>query len=224
MGTANTKYDSNSLRLDDPDTALSPDRDRGKVRFYSKDNFGGNIYEIEKGNYTSNEFITRITPDNIFSITIPPQMYVKMYCGDVYDYGGKGFMHIENATDQVMHVPILPESISGQIRSVSIGLHDDTQVWAGSNNLNRYDTAFKTTVNASPVIDDQVTIYSAGNGGNNSNNGNNSNGIEHFYFANDKSCYSCQNLSRSNELINFILFLFLVVVILLWIKEFMCYK
>jgi len=163
MGGANTKYDSNTVKLDNPSAALDPDRERGKVKFYSKDNFQGNIYEVETGNYTSNDFIPRISPDNVFSMKIPPQTYVKVYGGDIYDYGGRGFMYIENVTDQVMRVPILPEFIQGLVRSVSIGIHSDIQNWAGSNSGSRYDRPSDTNVNTSQKVDDQVSIYSPNN-------------------------------------------------------------
>jgi hypothetical protein len=163
MGNSNAGYDSNTIKQDDDTSVMLPDHDRGKVRFYSKDNFQGNIYEIERGNYTSNDFVPRISPDNVFSMAIPPQTYVKIYCGDIYDYGGKGFMHIENVTDQTMRVPLLPEYIEGQVKSVSIGVHSDIQTWAGSNTSNRYDKPSNTTVRQSPIIDDQVSIYTTNN-------------------------------------------------------------
>lgn len=162
MGSANAKYDSNTVYpSDDTSFAMINDHARGKVRFYSKDNFRGNIYEIERGNYPSKDFVPRISPDNVFSLTIPPQTYIKIYCGDIYDYGGKGFMHIENVTDQVMHVPSLPEGIEGQVKSVSIGVHSDIQTWSGSNISNRYEKPSSSTVSQSPIVDDQVSIYTS---------------------------------------------------------------
>lgn len=187
MGGANTKYDSNIIKHDDAESALSPDRDRGKVRFYSKDNFQGNIYEIEQGNYTSNDFSPRISPDNVFSLTIPSQMYVKLYGGDIFDYGGRGFMYIENVTDHVMHVPTLPENIEGLVRSVSIGVHSDIQTWGGTGNMYRYDkTSNKPSnapINTSSKVDDQFSIYTP------------SNNIEHFKTNHDSVCYDILLLS-----------------------------
>jgi len=91
-----------------------------KVRLYSKENFKGNVYEIDYGNYTSAMFIKMITPDNIFSLTIPPNTSVAMFCGDTHDYGGKGSIHIINVTNERTDVPLLPVHVRGSIRSLSI--------------------------------------------------------------------------------------------------------
>lgn len=92
----------------------------GKVRLFSKDNYKGNVYEIDYGNYTSNMFIYKISPDNIFSLTVPPHTSVRMYCGDIYDYGGRGYMDITNVTNERVDVPSLPQNIRGYVRSLSI--------------------------------------------------------------------------------------------------------
>ena len=92
----------------------------GKVRLFSKDSYKGNVYEIDYGNYTSNMFIYKISPDNIFSLTVPPHTSVRMYCGDIYDYGGRGYMDITNVTNERVDVPSLPQNIRGYVRSLSI--------------------------------------------------------------------------------------------------------
>lgn len=91
-----------------------------KVRLYSKDNFKGNTYEIDYGNYTSAMFIKLISPDNVFSLTVPPNTSIAMFCGDMYDYGGKGSVHIINVTNERADVPMLPLHIQGNVRSLSI--------------------------------------------------------------------------------------------------------
>lgn len=92
----------------------------GKVRLYSKENYQGNIYEIDYGNYTSSMFIKLISPDNVFSLSIPPNTSVMMFCGDIYDYGGKGSVHIVNVTNERADVPMLPLNVQGGVRSLSI--------------------------------------------------------------------------------------------------------
>lgn len=96
-----------------------------KVRLYSKENFMGNVYEIDYGNYTSSMFIKMISPDNVFSLAIPPNTSIVMFCGDMYDYGGKGSVHIVNVTNERADVPMLPMNVQGNVRSLSITKTDN---------------------------------------------------------------------------------------------------
>lgn len=93
------------------------------VQLYSKSNFNGTMFEIEYGNYTSDVFVPYLIPSNVFSLSIPPRTTVKIYCGDKYDFGGKGGMSITNTGSDVMRVSSLPPNISGHIRSISIISH-----------------------------------------------------------------------------------------------------
>lgn len=102
------------------------------VKFYSKTDFQGNIYEIEYGNYTSTNFIDKISPDNIFSLTVPSLTTVKLFCGDIFDYGGKGAFQITNITNSTSSVPQLPDNIQGRVRSAIIVKHNDIRSVATS--------------------------------------------------------------------------------------------
>lgn len=104
------------------------DNDDLKVQMFSKDNFEGNIYEINYGNYTSNMFTDKLTPDNVFSLTIPPMTTVKMYSGIMYNYDGIGAVSITNVSSDTMKVPQLPDHIRGNIRSISITRNDSDSV------------------------------------------------------------------------------------------------
>jgi hypothetical protein len=108
---------------------------RNDVIFYSKPDLYGTMYAVETGDYTSSRFIPQISPDNVFSLSIPANTSVKLFCGDVYDSGGKGFVHITNATNQRSAVPSLPLHIQGNVRSVSIrtNIIDDTNVRRNNN-------------------------------------------------------------------------------------------
>lgn len=123
-----------------------------KVVFFSKPNLSGNMYTIDNGNYTSEKFVKYISPDNVFSMTVPPQTFVKLYCGDMYDDGGKGFYHITNVTNEVAEIPSLPRNIQGNVRSVSIGtqFHEDsyiTRIDLSPSPSNEYFNEFEETNN-----------------------------------------------------------------------------
>jgi hypothetical protein len=129
MGAIGSKYNRTSPSVNN----------EGKVRFYSKENFEGNIYEIDYGNYTSNTFIYKITPDNVFSMSIPSNTELRVYAGDIYDLGGKGFMAITNVTPDLVDIPILPDNIRGNVRSLSI-----TKITSDYLNATRNNTALHT--------------------------------------------------------------------------------
>jgi hypothetical protein len=93
------------------------------VQLYSKAGFDGKMFEIKHGNYTSDVFVSYLIPSNVFSLTIPPRTTVKLYCGDKYDFGGKGGMSITNTSLDIMRVNTLPQNIAGHIRSISIISH-----------------------------------------------------------------------------------------------------
>ncbi len=95
-----------------------------KVRFYSKDNFNGNVYVVDYGNYTVSYFADKISPDSVFSMTIPPLTTVKLFCGEMYDYGGQGAFHVTNITKNKVSVPQFPEHVQGRIKSISVIKHD----------------------------------------------------------------------------------------------------
>ncbi len=99
-----------------------------KVQLYSKDNYEGNIYEIDYGSYTADMFIDQISPDNVFSLKIPPLTTVKLFGGDIYDYGENGSLHITNVYSEIAGVPLLPDHIRGQVRSISITHTDKNSV------------------------------------------------------------------------------------------------
>lgn len=101
--------------------AVGPDE---KVRFYSKDNFTGNIYVVDYGNYTVSYFADKISPDSVFSMIIPPLTTVGLFCGEIYDYGGQGAFHVTNITKNKVSIPQFPEHIQGRVKSVSIIKHD----------------------------------------------------------------------------------------------------
>jgi hypothetical protein len=129
----------------------------GKVRLYSKDDYKGNVYEIDYGNYTSNMFIYKISPDNVFSLTVPPHTSVRMYCCDIYDYGGRGYMDITNITNERVDVPSLPQNIRGYVRSLSIiKYYNDTMNGASLALTN------PGTGNTDPTVD-TPSIYSVSN-------------------------------------------------------------
>jgi hypothetical protein len=111
----------NSSIANDADAITSKvDTPYDKVMLYTKPNLQGDVYVIDYGSYTSTLLIPVISPNNVFSLSIPPYTSVKMYCGDLYDYGGKGSIEITNVTSQKTDVPSLPDNIQGGIRSISI--------------------------------------------------------------------------------------------------------
>lgn len=143
-----------------------------KVRLYSKDNFEGNVYEIDHGNYTSNMIIPKISPDNVYSLTIPPLTAVKLFCGDVYDYGGKGSMHITNVKNDRIRVPLLPEHVQGSVRSVSITKVENTGLVGG--------VIESSTSSLVKMSDINNSYYSTTGGQLKSNTSNASNNTDNF--------------------------------------------
>lgn len=135
--------------------------DNDKVILYSKPNFLGNAYAINIGDYTSTYFIPQISPDNVFSLSIPPNMSVKLFCGDIYDYGNKGFVHITNVSKDNMSVPSLPQYIAGYIRSISISDNIDTTT---SININsRINTnPFMKNILSNNHIDTTLNVINEG--------------------------------------------------------------
>jgi len=129
MGNVTPGTIPSNLSRVDPTRAI---QQYGKVRFYSKDNLQGNIYEIEPGNYTSIEFANKISPDNVFSLTIPSLTTIKLFAGDLYDYGGKGSMQVTNVSQDRIKVELLPENIRGKVRSISITSHKDSSALVAS--------------------------------------------------------------------------------------------
>lgn len=93
------------------------------VQLYSKANFGGEVFEVDYGNYPSDVFIPAILPSNVFSLTVPPRTTIKLFAGNEYNFGGKGGISITNISPDVMRVDSLPTNIRGQIRSVSVISH-----------------------------------------------------------------------------------------------------
>jgi hypothetical protein len=126
MGGNISKSDDDIQQVQTVSSILTPQL-KGKVRLYSKDNFKGNVYEIDYGNYTSRMFIRKISPDNVFSFIVPSNTSIKLYSGDMYDFGGKGTMHIVNVTNEFIKIPIMPENIRGNVRSLSISYETDIQ-------------------------------------------------------------------------------------------------
>lgn len=91
-----------------------------KVIMYSKPYLQGNAYALAAGNYTSEKFIPQISPDNVFSMSVPAKTTVKLFNGNIYDYGNKGFMHIVNTSQETIPVSTLPQNMQGSVKSVSI--------------------------------------------------------------------------------------------------------
>ena len=118
------------------------------VKLYSKSNFQGNIYEIDYGNYTSINFIDKLSPDNVFSLRVPSQTTIKLFSGDIYDYGGKGAVQITNVTNSTTNVPQLPDNIAGQVRSVIITKYDSS---IASNVIDSSVFETKTISNLPPM-------------------------------------------------------------------------
>lgn len=102
--------------------------DQEKVRIYSQSNLNGNIYELKYGNYVSDAIVPSMRPDNVHSLTIPPLTSVKLYCGDTYDYGGKGAVIYTNVTNKTVPINSLPDHITNNVRSLSIVKHDPKQL------------------------------------------------------------------------------------------------
>lgn len=94
------------------------------VQVYTKENFEGQMFEIDYGNYPTEVFIPSINPHNVFSLTVPPRTTIRLFAGDDFVFGGKGGTSFTNAsTDDIMRVKSLPNTISGQIRTVSVISH-----------------------------------------------------------------------------------------------------
>ena len=96
-----------------------------KVNLYSKTNFEGNVYAVGYGNYAGADFVNRISPDNVFSLTLPPYSTIKLFCGNSFDNDNIGSTQITNATRQTAKIPFLPEHLQGRIRSLVIERHTD---------------------------------------------------------------------------------------------------
>src|SRR5579872_3777967 len=67
-----------------------------KVIMYSKPYMEGEAFTIDVGNYTSLTLMPQISPNNVFSLSVPPDTAVELFCGDIYDFGGKGSLYIGN--------------------------------------------------------------------------------------------------------------------------------
>ena len=91
-----------------------------KVRFYSKENYGGNVYEVDYGNYNFKNFGDKLIPDSAYSMMVPPDTTVKVFAGDGFDYGGLGSFHVTNVTQEPVMIPQFPDNIKGKVKSVSI--------------------------------------------------------------------------------------------------------
>jgi len=91
-----------------------------KLKLYSKVNLQGNAYLVDYGNYVGQKFTNRLSPDNIFSMEVPPQSTVKLFGGGEYDYGTQGSFHLSNTTGDYAKVNQLPENIQGKVRSMII--------------------------------------------------------------------------------------------------------
>lgn len=128
MGNSQSSYENQMPKKSEKSETLAPDKISTyddsiymtKVVLFSKPDLQGNMYLMSLGNYTSTTFIKHISPDNIFSLSIPPETSVKLFCGDMYDYGGKGSTHITNVLKEPITVMRLPQHIQGMIRSVSV--------------------------------------------------------------------------------------------------------
>ena len=90
------------------------------VVLFSKPNLQGNMYLVSNGSYTSEYLIKKITPDNVFSLSIPPETKVKLFCGNVYDDGHIGSIDITNITKESMYLKELPLHIQGAIKSMIV--------------------------------------------------------------------------------------------------------
>ena len=117
-----------------------PESDITNVRFFTKANFQGIAYDINHGNYIGRIFHEATSPNNIFSLIIPPHTTVRLFCGETYDYGEKGSMHITNVTDKIVRIPTLPDNIQGNIKSISI-----TNVTNTQNDISLADSNISTS-------------------------------------------------------------------------------
>lgn len=108
-----------NISVDTKDIDLDKNRSNN-VLVFTEANFNGKVYEIDPGNYTSNIFVNQIYPDNISSIIVPQNMSVKLYAGDIYDYGGKGSYSLSNVTKQRISIAKLPSNIINNVRSISV--------------------------------------------------------------------------------------------------------
>lgn len=129
----NSRSNSNSDFNSDSNSDLNSDKNSNRsinsgenkgpfinVQLYSKKDFKGDIFEIDSGNYPSDMFVKALSPNNVFSLTIPPKTNIKLYSGNEYDFGKNGGMSITNTSSDIMKIESLPSNIRGRIKSVSI--------------------------------------------------------------------------------------------------------
>jgi hypothetical protein len=90
------------------------------VILYSKPNMQGTLYLVSNGSYTGDDFNKNIAPDNIFSLSIPPNTKIKLYCGTIYDDGQIGSMEITNVLNEPMYVAELPQQMQGKLQSMIV--------------------------------------------------------------------------------------------------------
>jgi len=95
--------------------------DNDAVYVYTMNSTNGIEYKIMQGNYNSSLLLEKIAPNNIFSLKIPPLTKVRLFGGDIFNYGDIGSVDISNAyNDKYMVVNNLPSNFEGKIRSISV--------------------------------------------------------------------------------------------------------
>ncbi|VBB17768.1 hypothetical protein YASMINEVIRUS_231 [Yasminevirus sp. GU-2018] len=130
-----------------------------RVILYSMPDLRGNTYAIANGSYTSTSFVDKLSPDNVFSLSIPPETSIKMFCGDIYDYGGKGGMEITNVTNERISVPSLPQNVQGNVRSLVISERKHTDLYTDRQALN---TVTKTNLEYFGTTDSLISSKNSG--------------------------------------------------------------
>ena len=92
-----------------------------KVTVFTLANLDGISFEMTYGNYDSKMLLAKLAPNNIFSLKIPPLTKVRLYGGNIFDYGKLGSLEIANSIEnKFMIVNQLPTELAGKIRSMTI--------------------------------------------------------------------------------------------------------
>jgi hypothetical protein len=130
-----------------------------KLKLYSKVNLQGNAYLVDYGNYVGQNFTNRLSPDNVFSMEVPPQSTVKLFGGAEYDYGTQGSFHLSNTTRDYTRVNQLPENIQGKVRSMIVMQNTNPQQQVVDVSLSGVTTGLGVGTNIGSNTLNQDSLY-----------------------------------------------------------------
>lgn len=87
---------------------------------YSNENFTGQVFNLNIGNYNNVSLFQHTKNNAIFSLRLSPYTKIRMYGGNTFNMDNIGSIVILNPTNKYIDIPSFPSNLAGNIKSISI--------------------------------------------------------------------------------------------------------